>query len=274
MKTILFDFDKMAGNGSAQARYKIARAFARYNVPTATEGEKGGGSRAVEIDTKIRRVADIAFREVLVMMKDGQRVILRVKRSGDIYQVLVNGKVLPIKSQTDQGAAIREIADALNAGRAQFQKRLSAVRVPVKRGLLVTTRMQVRQLKAKIAGLDVMIEDAQQELADLGVVEATPLDQPEPPPSANIDPDLPADATPPANVAAEVDTPAVVDPPADQWLRDIIDGTTDISTDLKGYRDRVKAALQDVATAELAGEAYKVLGKAALSEANRIVAGG
>ena len=164
---ILFDFDTMASGGAQRAKYDIARAFARYNAPVATEGMPGGGGRSVEIDAKVRKTADIEYREVVVLMKDGQRVIFRVKRSGDIYQVLVNGIAVPITEQHDQTAAIREIVDHLNARRKQFQKRLAAVRVPMKRGSGITTKMQIKQLAAKEAGLVVMIEDARAELAEI-----------------------------------------------------------------------------------------------------------
>ena len=37
---------------------------------------------------------------------DEERVVLRIKQSGDIFQVLLNGKVLPIKNQDDHVKAI------------------------------------------------------------------------------------------------------------------------------------------------------------------------
>lgn len=170
----LFNFDDMT-TGAARAKYQIARLFAKYRAPVAAEGQPGGGGQSVTIDPKLRREAGISYRNVHVAMKDNQTVTFRVKQTGDIFQVLINGKATPIKDQHDQGAAIREIVDALNARRARHQKGLSAAKVPMRRGVSVSVKMQVNQLKAKLTALDTMIEDAKQELAEIAGPDATPL---------------------------------------------------------------------------------------------------
>lgn len=269
---ILFDFENMAGRASGAMKYRIAQAFAKYNAPTASEGQPGGGGRAVEIDPTIRRSSGIPYREVLVLMKDGQRVILRVKAPGDVFQVTVNGRQIAIKNQDDHQAAIREIVDVLNSGRAKFQKRMATVRVPVKRGLAMSSRMQLKQMRAKVSVLDAMIEDAREELESLGVIEATPITQPDPVPVPTPDPaPTPEPAPTPDPMPAE--DPAPTEPAADQWLRDVVEGRVKIEGNLKGWRDRIRAAMKEPATVELATAAYKILGAAALAEAQRIVGG-
>lgn len=277
---LLFDFDQLAGAGAARIKYRIAQAFERYNTDLAGTGKPGGGGQSVEINPTIRRSSGIPYREVQVMMKDGQRVLLRIKSPGDVFQVLVNGRALAIKNQDDHQAAIREIVDQLNSGRAAFQKRMGAVRAPMKRGLAVSSRMQSKQLKAKLIVLDTLIEDARAELAELGVVEATPITQPEPPPAAALVPEPTAPAAPAPSPEPQADPaqapadPEPLAPLADQWLRDLVEGRTKIEGDLKGWRDRIREALKDPSTTELAQQAYKLLGAAAMAEAQRIVAGG
>lgn len=264
----LFNFDDMAA-ASSRARYQIAKLFAKYRAPTASEDQPGGGGKSVEIDPKVRRSSDISYRDVHVTMKDGQKVTFKVKQTGDIYQVLVNGKATPIKDQHNQAAAIREIVDVLNARRARFQKALTIAKVPMKRGVSVSTRMQVKQLKSKLVGLDDMIEDAKMELAEIAGPDATPFAEPAAPAPVLNEPEIVAEA--PADAA-----PAVVAEPADDgmdWLRGIIDGTTDITADLKGFRDRIRAAQKVPESAELAGQAAKVLAKAAVAKAQLIVGG-
>lgn len=162
----LFNFDDMA-TGSARAKYQIAKLFAKYRAPTASEDKPGGGGKSVEIDPKLRRSSGITYRDVHVAMKDSQTVTFRVKQTGDIFQVLVNGRAVPIKSQGNQADAIREIVDVLNARRARLQKVLTMAKVPMRRGASVSVRMQVNQLKSKLVGLDAMIEDAKMELAEI-----------------------------------------------------------------------------------------------------------
>lgn len=111
MPNILFSFDDLAKSATLD---KIAKTFAKYGVQTAT----------VEAVPGTKRTSGVSYREVAISFTDSQQVSLRIKQSGDFYQVILNGKAIPITNQDDHTRAVREIVDTLDAKRAAFQKAL------------------------------------------------------------------------------------------------------------------------------------------------------
>ena len=84
---------------------------------------------AVDVPARVKRTAGITYRELSLSFADSQIVTFRVKQTGDIFEVRLNGKTLPIKEQDDQRKALKEIADAMDKGRTAFQRKLQRVRV-------------------------------------------------------------------------------------------------------------------------------------------------
>ena len=117
MKNLLFSFEDLT------VKDKAAKQAMRYF--------SRAGANVVQSDvaTAVKRTAGISYREMTLTFADSQQAVLRVKQSGDIYQVLLNGKVLPIKNQDDHVKAIAEVAQAMDAGRSKFQKKLAAAMV-------------------------------------------------------------------------------------------------------------------------------------------------
>lgn len=116
-KVILFEFENMKDKDKATK--EAVRYFKRAGAEVAQS--------AVSMSTK--RTAGVSYREMMLTFADSQVVTLRVKQTGDIYQVLLNGAVIPIKNQDDHAKAIAEIVERLDAGRAKFQKKLAAALV-------------------------------------------------------------------------------------------------------------------------------------------------
>ena len=117
------------------------------------------------IDTKIKRSSGISYREMSLTLGDSQVVVLRIKSSGDIFQVVLNKKLMPIKHQDDQAAAVIEIVNAVNAGRTKFQKKLAALAaklpVAIKTAapkMLVTLTARRDELKSAIADVETEID--------------------------------------------------------------------------------------------------------------------
>ncbi|NCC41654.1 MAG: hypothetical protein EOM21_20010 [Gammaproteobacteria bacterium] len=119
MSSILFPFESLAQPATLNA---IKKAFEKYQSTPLT----------VEAVTGTKRTSGISYREIAVAFQDSQSLTLRIKQPGDIYQVLLNGKLLPIVNQLDHPRAVREIVDAMDAKRASFQKALArrAVKLP------------------------------------------------------------------------------------------------------------------------------------------------
>ncbi len=107
------------------------------DITTTTTSEKGikgifkyfsrAGSGVVshDVGTSIKRTNGISYREFLLTFADSQTVMFRVKNTGDVYQVLLNKKIIPIKNQDKYIEAIGEIVGKLNVGRTKFQAKLA-----------------------------------------------------------------------------------------------------------------------------------------------------
>ena len=98
---------------------------------------------------------------------DEERVVLRIKQSGDIFQVLLNGKVLPIKNQDDHVKAIAEIVQAMDAGRSKFQKILAAARVKPPAGIRTAAPKMEQVLTDKRDALKSAIAAVRAEISGL-----------------------------------------------------------------------------------------------------------
>ena len=85
MKNLVFSFEDM-GLKSDKATRDLVKYFTRAGN-SVVQGE------AV---ATIKRTAGISYREMVLTFADSQVVIMRIKQSGDIYQVLLNGKVIPV----------------------------------------------------------------------------------------------------------------------------------------------------------------------------------
>lgn len=156
MKNLLFSFEDL-GTKSDKALTKLKQYFSRANAPVVT----------AEPGAKTLRTAGISYRELFLTFGDSQRVTLRIKQTGDVYQVLINDKLTPLKAQDDHIKAVAEIAQKLDVGRAKFQKALANVKVPLPKGIRTAAPKLEEQLKIREEELDAAIGEAQQELADL-----------------------------------------------------------------------------------------------------------
>lgn len=156
MKNLIFSFDDL-GTKSDKALTKLKQFFARAGAPVIT----------AEPGAKTLRTSGISYRELFLTFGDSQQVTMRVKQTGDVYQVLINGKLVPIKSQDDHIKAVAEIAGKLDAGRAKFQKALAATKVAMPKGIRTAAPTMQARLQERETELDTAIEAAREELASL-----------------------------------------------------------------------------------------------------------
>ncbi len=158
MKPILFDFSSPAKAEAAAS--KFVTLFARAGAEVASS----------EVDAREYKTAGVSFRKVALSFTDSQTVTLMVKATGDVYQVLVNGRSMPIRKQDDPAKSIAEVAAVLTAGRASFQKRLSRVRTKAEteggRGL-ATRLMRKRQLGTIVAEKQAAVESKTSQLEQI-----------------------------------------------------------------------------------------------------------
>jgi len=155
MKTLLFEFENM-GEQSRKMK-ELIRAFSR------------AGANVVSSDvakTTTRR-AGVTFRNVSLTFADGQRVVLAVKSTGDVFEVRVNDKVTPIKNQDDHSKAVVEIATKMDVGRSAFQKALAKARVPLPPAPRVSRATLIKAKEERRDGLVEAVGLARKELQEL-----------------------------------------------------------------------------------------------------------
>ena len=146
-KSLLFSFDDLSDKNKVVQ--KVKKQFEKLNL-TVT---------AVDVPQQIKRTAGVSYREVSMTFADSQIVTLRVKKTGDIFTVLLNKKAIPIKNQDDQTKGLKEIADAVAKNQSAFQRKLAriAVAVPTK-GMRSTVSVVERQA-SKIEEMKSAIEE-------------------------------------------------------------------------------------------------------------------
>lgn len=148
MKNVLFDFENTAI--AEKSLKKIAQAFSR------------AGQNVVEtaLDAKVRRSSGVTYREALLTFASGQTVMLRIKNTGDVYQVLMNGTMLALKNQDEHLKAVAEIANALEKNQPKFQQVNARKKVALPAAIKTAAPRIEQAVKAQVENLDTQIADA------------------------------------------------------------------------------------------------------------------
>jgi hypothetical protein len=162
MKNLLFSFEDLS------IKDKAAKQAIRYF------SRAGANVVQQDVPATIKRSSGITYREMTLTFADSQNVVLRIKQSGDIFQVLVNGKALPIKNQDDQVKAIAEIVQAMDAGRTKFQKTLALTKVKPPAGIRTAAPRMEQALTQKRDALKESIASVRAEIASLSSSPAIP----------------------------------------------------------------------------------------------------
>lgn len=150
---LLFDFESSRDRALAV----ITKLFQRAGAHVVSSDVAAAPSKR----------AGVAFRSVSLTFADGQVVILNVKTTGDVFEVKINGAVVPLKNQDDQGEAVKEIAAWLDKKRAAFQRALTKVKTVLPPSIRISAG---NAMKAKVIKRDALVEAvgiAKTELAQL-----------------------------------------------------------------------------------------------------------
>lgn len=157
MKSLLFDLDKMAAGGD-KATAKAMQLFVRAGIEVVNSS----------VNQKLFRKNAISYRDVTFNFKDNQSVVFSVKQTGDIFQVALNGKLIPLKEQDDPAKSIAELVTKLNAGRVKFQASLAKARMPVPQGMKSSKTKALEALQAQGKELDDSIAETKAKLEKFG----------------------------------------------------------------------------------------------------------
>ena len=142
---------------AAKALKKISQIMIRAGQPVVSS----------EFNPTARRQSGITYREASLTVASGQVVALRVNATGDIFQVLINKSVTPLKNQTDSEKAVMEIAALLESNQGAFQKAQARKQVALPKGMSTPAPKQAAVYAERVAQLDVQIAERQATVADL-----------------------------------------------------------------------------------------------------------
>jgi uncharacterized coiled-coil DUF342 family protein len=152
---LLFSFNDLSvKDKAAKAAIKY---FTRAGVQVADQ----------DVSTQIKRTSGISFREMKLTFADSQTILFRIKQSGDIFQVLLNGKLTPIKNQDDHVAAITELVKMLDAGRTKFQEKLAKAAIKLPPSIKTAAPKMLAVLTEKRDGLKEAIAAVREEIAQI-----------------------------------------------------------------------------------------------------------
>lgn len=151
-KPVIFSFEDMAVGDKATK--KIMQYFSRAGANVVTQS----------VDGKIKRSSGISYREMTLAFADSQTITFRIKQSGDIYQVALNGKVIPIKNQDDQVAAVAELVAMMASSRTKFQAKLAKAMAKLPPTIKTAVPNIRKQLEQKRDGLKEAIAEVRAEI--------------------------------------------------------------------------------------------------------------
>lgn len=142
---------------AAKALKKVSTIMIRAGQPVVSS----------EFNQAAKRTSGITYREASLTVASGQLVVLRVNATGDIFQVLINNSVVPLKNQTDSDKAVQEIAGLLEKGQAAFQKAQARKAIALPKGMSTPAPKQIAVYAERVAQLDSQIAERQATVADL-----------------------------------------------------------------------------------------------------------
>ena len=121
----------------------------------------------VEATNKPKRESGFLIKTAVMVFTSGQKLTVKAKAGGGIFQVKLNSKVLPVKAVDDMDKAIDEVITHVKANEGNYlkQKEKAAARVKVPRIKNVNTSVaaQIDTVTASIEQLRGANENAQTE---------------------------------------------------------------------------------------------------------------
>jgi len=154
-QTNSLDFSSPAS--AEKALKKVSQLLGRAGQPVA----------GYEFIQKKRRTADVNFQEAFLTLVSGQTITLRVNVTGDIYQVLINNSLRPLKEHSDTEKAVVEIAAQAEKSQAAFQKAQARKVVALPKGMVTARPKLVEALQQQVSELDTQISERRATILEL-----------------------------------------------------------------------------------------------------------
>lgn len=158
-KQVLLPFDKL----TEQNLKPFVKKFAHWNVNIAS----------IDAPNKGRRESGMLIKDVTFTFEDGQKMLVRVKSGGTVFQVKLNNKVVPIRNVDDIDKAIIEMVDYIQDNAKAYER--AKIQREKRRRLNITPPSVVTNRQEKIAMAKNRLEEATLTNTDLEAQQSTVL---------------------------------------------------------------------------------------------------
>jgi chromosome segregation ATPase len=143
---VTLDYDKMTKAGLKS----LVRRFARHKLTVVD----------IEATNRPKRQSGYQIKDAVFVFETGQRLLVRVKAGGTVFQVKLNNKVIPIKHVDDLDKAMIEVVDAVQqnekrylAAKKKREEKKKLGKVPAPR-IRTTRKEQLEQTEARVKELE------------------------------------------------------------------------------------------------------------------------
>lgn len=111
----------------------------------------------VEATNKAKRESGFLMKTATLVFASGQKITVKIKAGGGVFQVKLNSKVIPIKSVDDIAKAVDEVITYVKANEPAFakakEKNAGIVKIPKLKAVNTSTAAQIDTVTATVAQL-------------------------------------------------------------------------------------------------------------------------
>lgn len=155
MPNVQIDFNKVTKSGLKN----ISKMFSR----------RGLNISDISATNRPKRESGYPVKTAIFLFESGQKLFVKVKSDGAVFQVKLNNKALPIKNVDNLSKAIDEIATHVKANEKRYlkaqQKRLARQKIKIDQPKVVTTRKRkIEHAESRISELEAEAETLLQKI--------------------------------------------------------------------------------------------------------------
>jgi len=111
----------------------------------------------IEATNKAKRESGFLIKTATLVFTSGQKLAVKAKAGGGVFQVKLNGKVIPIKAVDDIGKAIDEVVIHVKANEPAFlkqrERQAGIVKVPKLKPVNTSVAAQIETISASVEQL-------------------------------------------------------------------------------------------------------------------------
>ena len=158
-KQVRLPFDKLTESGLKP----VIKKFEKWGVKIAS----------IESTNRPKRESGMLLKDVTFVFDDAQKMLVRVKSDGTVFQVKLNKKVVPIKNVDDMDKAIIELVDYVQDNAKAYERakvqREKRKKLNIQPPNVVTTRQEkiaaAKQSLSDVATVNSDLEKQSEELS-------------------------------------------------------------------------------------------------------------